>query len=89
MNKCCGLIGSIFGHKFIPRFDITYQIVVSDPAKNLSDTIKDYMKVESFISDSTIETITDGFRDCPVNTVESETYVYDICVRCGLTIKKS
>lgn len=80
-NKCKGIWGLLFGHKFRGRWheeDNTAESV----AIQAKTSINYYISSTAYIpdSDGNIENILNGFRN--MNNTKS-TYVHDICLRCG------
>jgi hypothetical protein len=83
-DKCHGIFGRIFGHKFQPRFsetDTTPDIAF----KEACEAIQMYIKETSYIDEDEISEIMNGFR---VMNSMTTTYVHDVCIRCGRTIQK-
>lgn len=74
--ECCGLIGSIFGHRFEPRY---HNESVSSPLSD--DSIRIIMG----------DTPSDEFCSSNLEAAKAQssksTYVYDVCERCGQTVK--
>ena len=74
MNNCKGILGKLVGHKFKARADTKY---------GASKWPFTEGTIESQISTS--ESVVDILRE--TGTCD-ETYVCDICTRCGMVIKR-
>jgi len=94
-DKCCGIFGRIFGHKFEARYDTNDSsqpsVPNSEAPKFLKEALDAYYERAVYMDDDQISCITSGFSDMETDggNSESKTYVHDVCVRCGLIVKKS
>ncbi len=89
-NMCNGIFGKIFGHKFVARYDIKPLNIEKNIASEMANTVKHYVDNTDYVGmdDDNITNIMDGFRW--IDGVDNEqTYICDVCVRCGEVIKKS
>ena len=85
-THCRGILGYIFGHKFSGRYsreDITSPKIADAAAGAVKQLIVQDATV--IYMEEQIEAIMDGFRG--MNSTKN-TYVHDICTRCGHTIQK-
>ena len=73
MNECAGLWGKLFGHKFQARMD---ESMSAAPVT----TIDSYTSIVHGASGMAM--MLDTLRDA------KQTYVHDVCVRCGTVIKR-
>ena len=75
MNKCKGLMGRIFGHKFEDRYD-------EEVGEGKLPDSKQEIYIDSLICDG-LPNIINSTKSC------KRTYVYDICTRCGEKIERA
>lgn len=76
MNKCNGLVGLLFGHKFETRYD---EEVGEGKWPFQEGTIESQL---TSTDTRYISEIVDSTRS------HKETYIRDICKRCGTTVEK-
>lgn len=80
-DGCVGLMGRLFGHKFEARCD---NVSNETPTGQwVSQQIPEHILEEAIQT----ENLEDIVRAMAVNSGKS-TYIHDVCVRCGKTIKR-
>ena len=84
-TSCCGL-GRILGHKYQARYDVSNS-VSDESAKEIramtaivTDDVLDVFRAEQLTA---LASVTDQMG------VSKQTYVHDVCVRCGDVKKRS
>ena len=76
-SECAGISGSIFGHNFQPRYDITTNTekVSSEIISALTERTWDY--------DSELVDAIEALKS------SSSTYIGDVCTRCGTVLERT
>jgi hypothetical protein len=80
LPRCHGLFGRVFGHKFQGRYNTTEK-VTGQPSQEALETALEQCDGEFYVS-GIIDSLYGGYKDA------NSEYIGDVCVRCGLTIKK-
>jgi hypothetical protein len=81
-NKCAGMLGEIFGHKFEAVYEREVQVFDKIPeilASEILEKLGEFCYNDDF--PSVVETIS-GLK----NT--KQIYIHHICPRCGQTVKR-
>lgn len=88
-EKCLGLAGKLFGHKFEPVFDTESKTMPIDPAviQSLSAKIQESYGLVDAASD--FNPYAEVVRELNVMGESKRTYIHHICPRCGKTVKRN
>jgi hypothetical protein len=81
-NKCKGLFGWLFGHKFEARYDEN-----NDETEPGNFTVQQVPENVLYLAVEDGELLSDILKSMKANSSKS-TYIHDICVRCGKVINK-
>ena len=81
-DKCMGIWGALFGHKFEPRYNETESPTNSDNVTGAKEIVETIVGSGSALLSCEIASIMDSFCIC-----KSE-YIHDVCVRCGKIAQK-
>lgn len=77
-------MGKLFGHKFRPRHD-TKTDYPPNTVEGLSETLRVLLERWGMDVCDSISDTCEGYRCMDIST---ETYVHDVCERCGLVVKR-
>ena len=81
-NKCCGLLGALFGHKFVARYsDSTGTGAPTHIATAIKDITLDFIKSFRTERDASITKV--AIAALQAHDKATGTYVKDVCTRCG------
>lgn len=84
MPSCCGLMGAIFGHKFQPRFD-QHQDYPPETMEAMKSAIDKAIAGFPMSEMGSVQTLGEVYQGMDTNFSR---YVHDICVRCGLVVRR-
>ena len=80
-NKCLGMFGAFFGHRFIPRYDTEEKLAECAEAVLSSAPQKTNvgLVVGALTGSEGLQNILEELKE------NKTTYVCDVCARCGAT----
>ena len=86
-HRCIGIWGFLFGHNYVGR---CHHENITPPkiAEAAASLVKELIVKDAYIPfmEDQISTIMDGFNE--MNSVKN-TYIHDVCTRCGNIVQKS
>jgi hypothetical protein len=83
-DKCIGLIGGLFGHKFEGRFDEDVDNNKPQQGDWVVSQIPEDILEEALMQGENLADIIEAMGGGKSKT----TYIHDVCVRCGKIIKR-